>query len=404
MLTRRWHRVGLGALLLLVVVAGCQGGIRLRGRLRATTELIDQAERNGAYTCAPRELALAKSHASFTDMELGQGYLSRAQWHYEIAERNAQEAYEKSPPERCAPRRVVVDRPPPPPDCPDPDDDRICGDADECPTEPEDFDGHEDDDGCPDDQDTDGDGISDSADHCIVDAEDRDQYQDDDGCPEADNDLDGILDPTDQCPNDAEDPDGFEDDNGCPDDDNDGDEINDVQDRCPNTPGIASQEGCPLQLTSVVIRDDRIEITQQIHFEYDRSVIRRESYHILDEVALVLQNYPDITLEVQGHTDSRGADAYNYWLSTDRAAAVRTYLTEHEVPATRLTSRGFGESCPIESNRTERGRAANRRVVFLRSDREFTRECTIPDEPSMPGSYRRRHRQDDRGSRRRRRR
>ena len=366
MRTLGWHRAGLIALVALATVA-CHGGVRLRGQLRATNEVIDQAERNGAYTCAPRELALAKAHASFTDMELGQGYLSRARWHFGIAERNAREAYEKSPPDRCAPRRVVVDRPEPPrpePTIEDPD--------------------------------PDGDGILDSADHCPLDPEDRDGYQDNDGCPDPDNDLDGVPDVDDRCPLEPEDPDGFEDEDGCPDDDNDADGIGDVQDRCPNTPGIASQGGCPLELTSVVIRDDRIDITQQIHFEFDRAVIRRESYHILDEVVLVLQNYPAITLEVQGHTDSRGADDYNYWLSHDRARAVRQYLVDHGVDAARLTFRGFGESCPIESNRTEAGRAANRRSVFLRTDREFERECAIPTEPAMPAAFRRRHRPDDR--------
>ena len=399
MTSRRLTGAGLATAALLVLVAGCQGGVRLRARLRAVNDIIEQAERNGAYTCAPKQLALAKSHSSFTDLELDEGYLSRAEWHFKLAEHNAQDAYDNSPPEKCAPRRVVVEAPP---DCPDPDDDRICGDADECPNEPEDFDGYEDDDGCPEDQDTDGDGIVDSADGCIVEVEDRDQYQDDDGCPEIDNDLDGVVDLDDRCANDPEDPDGYEDDDGCPDDDNDSDDFNDVQDQCPNTPGVQSQQGCPLQLTSVVIRDDRIDITQQIHFEYDRAVIRSESFHILDEVVLVLQNYPDITLEVQGHTDARGPEAYNYWLSHDRANAVKQYLIDHDVAESRLTSRGLGESCPIEDNRSAAGRAANRRVVFLRTDREFERQCAVPEELAMPTSYRRRHR-SDRNNRRRRR-
>jgi outer membrane protein OmpA-like peptidoglycan-associated protein len=383
----RLLRTVLVASALLTIITGCEQGVRLRARLTAVNELIDQAERNGAYTCAPKQLALAKSHAAFTDVELDEGYLSRADWHFELADENANEAYEKSPPEKCAPRQIVVD------DCPDPDGDGICGDADRCPSVPEDFDGVEDDDGCPDDQDTDGDGIADSSDGCIVDAEDRDQYQDDDGCPELDNDLDGILDLNDRCPEDPEDPDGFEDDDGCPDNDNDNDTFTDVDDRCPNTPGVASEQGCPLRLTSVIIRDDRIDITQQIHFEFDRAVIRSESFYILDEVALALQNYPTITLEIQGHTDSRGEDDYNYWLSGDRAEAVRRYLIDHGVDSSRLTFQGFGETCPIESNRSADGRAANRRVVFLRMDRQAERSCPVPSEPTMPATYRRRHRQ-----------
>lgn len=369
--------------------AGCESGVRLRASLRSVNHLIEQAERNGAYTCAPKQLALAKAHASFTELELGEGYLSRANWHFKVADENAEEAYNNSPPEKCAPRRIVVEDVP---ECPDPDGDGICGDADRCPSVPEDFDGVDDEDGCPDDQDTDGDGLADSSDGCIVDPEDRDQYQDDDGCPEPDNDLDGIIDVNDRCPDEPEDPDGFQDENGCPDNDNDEDNFTDVDDRCPNTPGVASEQGCPLQLTSVIIRDDRIEITQQIHFEFDRAVIRPESFHILDEVVLVLENYPDITLEVQGHTDARGEDDYNYWLSRDRANAVRQYLVDHEIDGSRLTFQGFGESCPIESNRTNEGRAANRRSVFLRTDRDFDRTCPLPREPEMPATYRRRHR------------
>jgi outer membrane protein OmpA-like peptidoglycan-associated protein len=389
---------GLAACAALLIVAGCQQGIRLRARLEATNDLIAQAERNGAYTCAPKQLALAKSHSSFTDLELDEGYLSRANWHYKLAQENAQEAYDKSPPEKCAPKRVVVEG------CPDPDADGICSNVDECPNEPEDFDGFEDEDGCPDDQDTDGDGLVDSIDGCIIEPEDRDGYQDNDGCPEPDNDLDRVLDGADQCVNEPEDPDGYEDENGCPEDDNDSDHIVDVQDRCPNVPGVPAEEGCPLRLTAVVIRDDVIEITQQIHFEFDRAVIRSESFYILDEVVVALENFPNITIEVQGHTDSRGEDDYNYWLSRDRAEAVRTYLVSHGVDGGRLTFRGFGESCPIEDNRTEVGRAANRRVVFLRTDRQFTRDCPIPEEPTMPATYRRRHRSGDAGTPARRRR
>jgi OmpA-OmpF porin, OOP family len=383
---------GLAACMTLLIIAGCQQGIRLRARLEATNDLIAQAERNGAYTCAPKELAFAKSHSAFTDLELDEGYLSRANWHYKIAQENAQSAYDKSPPEKCAPRRVVVEG------CPDPDGDGICSNVDECPNEPEDFDGVEDEDGCPDDQDTDGDGLVDSIDGCVIEPEDRDSYQDNDGCPEPDNDLDTVLDSSDQCVNEPEDPDGYEDENGCPDDDNDSDQIADVQDRCPNIPGVPAEEGCPLRLTAVVIRDDRIDITQQIHFEFDRAVIRSESFYILDEVVVALENYPNINIEVQGHTDSRGEDDYNYWLSHDRAEAVRTYLVNHGVDDSRLTFRGLGETCPIEDNRTEVGRAANRRVVFLRTDRQFDRECPIPQEPPMPSTYRRRHRSGDEGA------
>ncbi|MDP9035146.1 MAG: thrombospondin type 3 repeat-containing protein, partial [Myxococcota bacterium] len=124
--------------------------------------------------------------------------------------------------------------------CPDPDNDNdgIPDVDDRCINVPEDHDGDHDDDGCPEgkDGDRDGDGILDSKDQCPDEPEDRDGFQDEDGCPDPDNDQDGIPDKLDQCPNDPEDKDGFEDEDGCPDPDNDKDGIPDVKDKCPNEP------------------------------------------------------------------------------------------------------------------------------------------------------------------------
>ena len=132
---------------------------------------------------------------------------------------------------------------------PDEDDDGVYEDgSDKCPTEPEDRDGWQDDDGCP-DNDNDGDGILDAFDKCPNEAEDKDGFEDNDGCPEPDNDDDGVLDLMDKCPGDAEDVDGFEDHDGCPDLDNDKDGIEDSKDACPNEPedkdGFADDDGCP---------------------------------------------------------------------------------------------------------------------------------------------------------------
>ena len=134
--------------------------------------------------------------------------------------------------------------------CPDPDNDHdgILDVNDKCPNVAEDIDGFEDADGCP-DPDNDNDGILDVNDKCPNVAEDLDGFQDDDGCPDVDNDRDGILDVNDKCPNAPEDFDGFQDDDGCPDVDNDRDGILDVNDKCPNEPedfdGFQDQDGCP---------------------------------------------------------------------------------------------------------------------------------------------------------------
>ena len=160
----------------------------------------------------------------------------------------------------------------------DSDGDGYADPVDKCPTKPENYNGYQDEDGCPDDPDSDGDGIADSRDQCELSPEDKDAYLDGDGCPEPDNDLDGLLDAADKCPNDPEDLDGYEDEDGCPDPDNDKDTVPDVTDQCPNEIGSATQEplGCPGNRLAVVT-DCEVKITQQIHFETNKDKIRPES-------------------------------------------------------------------------------------------------------------------------------
>jgi hypothetical protein len=131
----------------------------------------------------------------------------------------------------------------------DGDDDGIEGSADQCPTEPEDKDGYEDQDGCP-DNDNDLDTIPDKQDKCPSQAEDQDGFEDGDGCPETDNDKDGIPDTGDRCPTQAETKNGFKDDDGCPDEaDTDNDGVPDSRDKCvseaEDTDGFEDTDGCP---------------------------------------------------------------------------------------------------------------------------------------------------------------
>ncbi|HEU0032709.1 MAG TPA: OmpA family protein [Kofleriaceae bacterium] len=257
--------------------------------------------------------------------------------------------------------------------CPEPDNDRdgILDEDDKCPDIPEDKDNFQDEDGCPegDKNDRDGDGILDNVDKCPDQPEDFDQFQDEDGCPDPDNDQDGILDVDDLCPNDPEDKDGFEDEDGCPDLDNDKDRILDKDDKCPNEPetynGTDDTDGCP-DRGRVVVTDTAIEILDMIYFEYDKAIIKPQSYPILDAVAATLQGNPSIQLiEIQGHTDERGNDAYNLDLSDRRAHAVEKYLADKGVDAKRLTAQGYGETQPLDRNHNEAAWAKNRRVAFL---------------------------------------
>ncbi len=352
-------------LCLVGMLCSCSQAPEMRGKIAGLSDIVAQAERNGAIRCAPRELAVAKSQLEFATLELDQGFISKARSHLWKAEPNAHAAYFLSPPQYCAERGFVEVALPG-----DRDGDGILDAEDKCPDQPEVYQGFEDGDGCPDDVDTDGDGVGDSKDSCPLAPEDKDGYLDEDGCPDLDNDLDTVPDAADKCPLEAEDPDGYEDEDGCPDLDNDKDTVPDVKDQCPNEIGSTTQEplGCPTKPALVVVTDCEVKITQQIHFEYNKDTIRRESFPVLDAVVEALQKNPSIKIEVQGHTDNKGAAAYNKNLSDRRAKAVMKYLVSHGVEMSRLASHGYGFERPLVDNSTEQNRALNRRVQFVRTE------------------------------------
>jgi OOP family OmpA-OmpF porin len=247
----------------------------------------------------------------------------------------------------------------------DRDGDGIPDNLDKCPDQPEDFDGFQDEDGCP-DLDNDGDGIPDALDKCPNEPEDKDGFQDEDGCPDPDNDGDGIPDVLDKCPNEPEDKDGFQDEDGCPDPDNDGDGIPDVRDKCPNEPetfnNYQDEDGCPDEVPAEVKKFTGV--IEGINFKTGSSEILAGSYVLLDRAVKVLQDYPDVNLEISGHTDSRGKADYNRDLSQRRADSVKTYFVQRGIASTRLQSIGYGPTRPIADNKTSSGRATNRRTEF----------------------------------------
>ena len=115
----------------------------------------------------------------------------------------------------------------------------------------------------------------------------------------------------------------------------------------------------------VKVGETEITVLKSIEFEFDSAVITRASYPILDKVAQALTDNPDIEIvEVRGHTDERGADAYNLDLSDRRAAAVVTYLVGKSIAADRLTSQGFGSTMPLDLHHNEPAWTKNRRVEF----------------------------------------
>src|SRR5690606_22696063 len=113
---RRADRAGVVAVVVFAgSVASCAQVPVMRGEIEGLTSIAAQAERNGALRCAPRELAMAKSHLTFASVELDQGFFARAKEHLDIAKANTHAAYDLSPPQKCAERGFIEDEPPPKP-------------------------------------------------------------------------------------------------------------------------------------------------------------------------------------------------------------------------------------------------------------------------------------------------
>jgi OOP family OmpA-OmpF porin len=147
-----------------------------------------------------------------------------------------------------------------------------------------------------------------------------------------------------------------------PNPDLDGDGVLNEHDKCPNTrPGaVVDLDGCEVEAV--------IEL-EGVHFDFDKATLRPEAKAVLNEAAALLSKHERVVVEVAGHTDSMGSEEYNQGLSERRAMAVKDYLTGKGVKASRLTSRGYGESRPVASNDTKEGRAENRRVELIVLDR-----------------------------------
>lgn len=212
-------------------------------------------------------------------------------------------------------------------------------------------------------RDQDNDGILDDRDGCPTVPEDIDGFEDSDGCPDYDNDRDGIFDTQDKCPMEPEDRDGFEDQDGCPDNDNDKDGIPDLRDKCPtfaeNFNGFKDEDGCPDEKPQII---EKKMTLRGVNFKTASAELTEESYAILDKVFESLDAFPQVRIEIAGHTDFVGDAEYNKQLSHDRANSVRNYLISRGTSPSRLVAAGYGEERPVASNRTASGRAENRRV------------------------------------------
>jgi OmpA-OmpF porin, OOP family len=215
--------------------------------------------------------------------------------------------------------------------------------------------------------DPDGDGVVGAADKCPDVAEDKDGFEDEDGCPDNDNDKDGIPDAQDKCPLKPETVNGIDDEDGCPEEDTDGDGILGSRDKCPEQPetknGYKDDDGCPDEVPADLKKFTGV--IQGINFKLNSAQLLKGSYPLLNRAVKVLKDYPDVRLEIGGHSDNRGKADYNRDLSQKRADAVKDYLIKQGISADRLEAVGYGMDRPIASNKTQVGRSKNRRTEFI---------------------------------------
>jgi outer membrane protein OmpA-like peptidoglycan-associated protein len=192
--------------------------------------------------------------------------------------------------------------------------------------------------------------------------------------------------------------------------DTDSDGMPDKLDRCPLLAGSINAMGCAdpesqqrpvasiwpakrmrsvdtlLRIDTLVIREGGIMTLFGVNFEVNKDVIRPESVPILEENAKLFTAYPDMEVEIRGHTDADGVDERNLDLSLKRAQAVKRYLESVGVVSARLTVRGFGETSPVASNETAFGKARNRRIEFFIAKRGAHRNAErqlLTGEPAL---------------------
>jgi outer membrane protein OmpA-like peptidoglycan-associated protein len=232
---------------------------------------------------------------------------------------------------------------PPAPVVVDGDNDGVVDSLDKCPTKS----GTAKYNGCP-IPDTDNDGVNDEQDKCPNQVGTT-KYN---GCPIPDTDKDGVNDEQDKCPTIA----GLTRYGGCPIPDTDKDGVNDEEDRCPTIAGIPANKGCE------DIQPMLNEIAKDFKFQTGKVALNKKALAKLDAVITVLNQYPNISIDIIGNTDNTGSKKVNQPLSEKRAKVVYTYLVKKGISIDRLTKNGVADTNPIDTNKTAKGRANNRRT------------------------------------------
>jgi OOP family OmpA-OmpF porin len=224
--------------------------------------------------------------------------------------------------------------------------------------------------------DSDGDGVPDGLDRCP--GTPACVKVDEHGCP-LDSDGDGVPDGLDLCP---DTPAGVEvDEHGCP-LDSDGDGVPDYKDQCPDTPPDTpvGPDGCTVSAREFELLDTGMLRMDSIHFASGKANITPDSYPDLREVGEILVKWPELRIEIGGHTDSQGSAEFNQKLSENRARAVFDWLMKEfpQIDPKQYVIRGYGESQSIAGNDTPEGRARNRRVEFKVLNQELLRRDLSP--------------------------
>ena len=241
--------------------------------------------------------------------------------------------------------------------------------------------------------DADGDGIpDDGTDKCLVEKEDGLPPDPKDGCISTDPDGDGIAGAADRCPNEKEDGLAPDPKDGCVSPDPDGDGVLGDADKCPNEPETKNlfedEDGCPDKAPRVLVTKTEVKINEKILFAFGKATIEPASQNLLDEIAYVINNTPQIEyLEVAGHADKVGTDAVNAQLTKQRAQAVVAALVKRAVDKRRMQAQGYGNHCPVDKGESEPAREKNRRVEFkiMRIDGVDTGVATGCEEAASHG-------------------
>jgi len=286
----------------------------------------------------------------------------------------------------------------------DSDGDGIGDKLDKCPKLKEDFDGFEDEDGCPEidnDEDTLPDLVEtntgvyidatdtgtdpnsyDSDDDGLNDFDEISIYKSNPNMPDTDGDLlnDGeevnryytnpvLVDTDDDGFNDHDEVNIYNTDPANP--DTDGDGVTDANDKCPIEPenynGFKDDDGCPDSKPEIVFKKKSPIVLDGVQFKSGSSELMNDSKLIIQKVIRSLKDYPEIHLEISGHTDNTGSRSSNIKLSKKRADSVKDYLVSQGITSNRLRAIGLGPDHPIASNNTVEGRSKNRRIEFYRT-------------------------------------